>query len=220
MRAWLAALRGWPFVALFSVTVAGLSTVQSCRLGAHLRDTRAGLARAESDARQLQRAVQQHQEQAAELLGARLVWVAGLEAVAGGLPALASAGPRLLVYVHQDSCDVCVRGELRFAEELHARAPGAVIGVFAGRDRRYPAALARVNGVTFPTYLDVTNEFAARNGLRVSPLSLVLDTSGTVVASHVPIPGQAWFSQAFHGAGLRLLLPGSAAPRPEVQRAR
>lgn len=112
------------------------------------------------------------------------------------------------------SCNVCRDREVAFADELAAELPaGQVVAIVSASRRRYVFSFARVSGAQLPIYYDGANRFVKENTINAQPMLLLLADDGTVVAADYPIPGRPEWSEPFHDACRRLLMPLSSQGR-------
>lgn len=140
-------------------------------------------------------------------VGQVIAWDQPLEALENaGSKGMVAGRASLILALSQLSCDACVVEELKFANEIAKGAgPGAVTGIVHSPERRYAAALARLNQISFPFLYDETDAFGRANGIAARPLVLVVNDRLEVLAAHYPLPGRPELSLAFHDACRRLL---------------
>lgn len=140
-------------------------------------------------------------------VGRKLRWTVPSIIGTGQPDTSASALERNLLLVFSDtSCDVCQDRETQFANELAAKVgTDRIKAIIHASDRRYAAAYARINSVKFPVYFDAGREFALANQITTTPLLLLTDDQGRVIAAEAPVPGLDDFVDAFHEACVRFL---------------
>ncbi len=109
--------------------------------------------------------------------------------------------PRLVLVFSELSCNVCQDQETKFAVDIAEKyGIEKVTAIIHAHNQRYITTYTRLNMVTFPVYHceDMKGNFFEANDIAVTPMLLLLDDDGNIVAASYPVPGQKELSEPFH----------------------
>ncbi len=116
-----------------------------------------------------------------------------------GSPGPVAGIPYLLMAFSELSCDTCRDRETRFALDLAERVGSQhVVFVTHAQSKRYIRGYMRLNGIHLPVWADLEGQFFEANQIDETPILLVCNERGEVIAGHYPIPEKPELSEPFH----------------------
>ena len=119
--------------------------------------------------------------------------------VLGEVPPEPVMGYGLILAIDDLSCDVCRDEQTQFALAI-ARAldePSLRIVVHADTPV-YARSYMRLNNIEYPVYYDKEGRFFENNDLGSTPMLLLHNPRGEVIAAHFPVPDRPEVSAPFH----------------------
>ena len=177
-----------------------------------------------SEAHPFKKAVLAGQHMAMGHVGQMLAWPTGLTTMGEGSPLPVPHGDLLVLAINEMGCDACRDQETQFVREL-ARMSGeqTVAIVVHARNQRYVRAYIRVNGLELPVFFDAGARFFEANRITESPVLLLVNEGGGILAAHYPITDEPDLCVPFHKMCHRILgssseqVEASSKSRPEMK---